>query len=346
MLSRPARRLSFQKPLALFIGTVLGASGFSRAHATPLQDKQGTWTIQGENDAVTTLKGTSDQYYTSGLRINWTSGTDNLPGPFAMINRTLLGEGMQRMSLGVQQLIFTPSNTQTPNPSPRDRPYAGLLLGTINMINDTDLSRSVFGIQLGVMGPDALGRQLQNGFHGAIGDTSNLGWHHQLANQPIFQVQAGRTWRLPLGTIGGANGLSFDMLPAAAARIGDYRIAGTIGDTFRFGQGLDSDFGVPTIGAGTDGTDAYKQTRPVAWYFFGGVTGNAVAYDATLEGNTLRKNSLHVNKKWDVGEIHAGVAVMFYGLRVSYSQVWQTQEFTTARSGLFNYGSLNVSAKF
>nr|WP_242010088.1 lipid A deacylase LpxR family protein [Acetobacter conturbans] len=335
-----------RRPAMLLLGTVFGISAISQAHATPLQDHQGTWTLQGENDAVSTLNGTSDQYYTSGLRFNWTSGTDELPAPIATINRAILGKGMQRISLGLQQMIFTPSNTQAATPSPRDRPYAGVLLGTINLINDTDLSRSVFGIQLGVMGPDALARQLQNGFHGAIGDTSNKGWQHQLANQPIFQVQMGRTWRLPLGTIGGANGLSFDMLPTAAARIGDYRIAGTIGDTIRFGQGLDSDFGVPTIGSGTDGTDAYKETRTVPWYFFGGVTGDAVAYDATLEGNTLRSNSPHVNKKWDVGEIHAGLAVMFYGVRLSYSQVWQTQEFTAARSGLFNYGSVALSAKF
>ncbi len=325
---------------------VAGLVVSSGVHATPLQDNQGTWTLQGENDAVSTLKGTSDQYYTSGLRLNWTSGTDNLPAPIATVNRAILGPGMQRISIGVQQLIFTPSNTQIATPSPRDRPYSSLLLGTVNLISDTDLSRGVFGIQFGIMGPDALGEQLQNGFHGAIGDTSNKGWRHQLSNQPIFQVQYGRTWRLPLGTLGGRNGISFDMLPTVAARVGDYRTAGTIGDTIRFGQGLDSDFGVPTIGAGTDGTDAYKGTRAVPWYFFGGVTGDAVGYDASLQGNTMRSNSPHVNKKWDVGEIHAGVAVMFYGVRISYSQVWQTQEFSTARSGLFNYGSLAASAKF
>ncbi|GBQ24911.1 hypothetical protein AA0472_1579 [Acetobacter estunensis NRIC 0472] len=327
---------------AMLVGTVLAPT----ARATPLQDDQNTWTLQGENDAVTTLKGTSDQYYTSGLRFNWTSRTDHLPGPLAAVNRFVLGRGMQRVSAGVQQLIFTPSDTQTATPSSRDRPYAGVLLGTLNLINDTDLSRSVFGIQMGVMGPASGARQLQNGFHGAIGDTQNLGWHHQLKNQVIFQVQMGRTWRLPLGNIGGANGIFFDMLPSASARAGDYRIAGTLGDTFRIGQGLDSDFGVPTIGAGTDGTDAYKATRMVPWYIFGGVSGDAVAYDATLQGNTTLKNSPHVDKKPVVGEIHAGVAVMFYGVRISYSQVWQTQEFTTARSGLFNYGSLNASAKF
>ncbi|MBO1360648.1 lipid A deacylase LpxR family protein [Acetobacter sacchari] len=323
-----------------------GLLTISHAGATPLQDKQGTWTLQGENDAVSTLKGTSDQYYTSGLRLNWTSGTDDLPAPFAAVNRAILGEGMQRISMGVQQLIFTPHDTQIATPSTRDRPYSSLLLGTINLINDTDLSRSTFGIQFGVMGPAGLGRQLQNGFHSAIGDTKNLGWSHQLANQPIFQVQGGRIWRLPLATIGGRNGISFDMLPNVNAAVGDYRIVGELADTLRIGQGLDSDFGTPTISPGTDGTDAYKATRPFAWYAFGGVSGDAVGYDASLQGNTMRSNSPHVAKKWDVGEIHAGLAVMFYGLRVSYSQVWQTQQFKTARSGLFNYGSLMVSAKF
>lgn len=325
----------------------------STAHATPLQDKQGTWTLQGENDAVSTLKSTSDQYYTSGLRLNWTSGTDTLPTPIAAINKAIWGEGVQRISMGLQQMIFTPRDTQSASPwgpGPqkssllRDRPYAGVLLGTINLINDTDLSRSVLGIQVGVMGPAALGRQLQNGFHGAIGDTKNLGWSHQLQNQPIFQVQGGRTWRLPLVNVAG---IEMDMLPSVAAAAGDYQIYGRIGDMIRIGQGLNSDFGTPTINAaGTDGTDAYKATRPFAWYLFGGVTGQAVGYDATLQGNTMRTNSLHVDKRWDVGEIHAGLAIMFYGLRVSYSQVWQTQQFKGAKSGLFNYGSLMVSAKF
>lgn len=335
----------------LMAGSALAS--FSDAKATPLQDKQGTWTLQGENDAVSTLNGTSDQYYTSGLRLNWTSGTDTLPTPIAAINKAIWGEGVQRISMGLQQMIFTPRDTQSPDPWGagksqtsllRDRPYASVLLGTINLINDTDTSRSIFGIQVGVMGPAGLGRQLQNGFHGAIGDTKNQGWSHQLQNQPIFQVQGGRTWRLPLAKVAG---IELDMLPSAAAAIGDYQIYGRIGDMIRIGQGLDSDFGVPTIqAAGTDGSDAYKATRGFAWYFFGGVTGEAVGYDASLQGNTMRSNSLHVNKKWDVGEIHAGLAVMFYGLRVSYSQVWQTQQFDGAKSGLFNYGSLMVSAKF
>lgn len=315
----------------------------SIAEAAPAQDSHAIWTLQGENDAVSTLKGTSDQYYTSGLRFNWTSATDNLPKPFHDLTRFLLGDGVQRVSLGVQQLIFTPSNTQVANPALGTRPYSGVLLGTANFISDTDNTRSVVGIQAGVLGPAALGRQLQNGFHGAIGDTKNLGWSHQLANQPIFQVQAGRIWRFPVAKV---YGIGADVLPAVSGAAGDYRTYADAAATFRIGQGLESDFGTSTIGPGLDGTDAFVQAAPIAWYLFGGVEGQAVAYDATLQGNTVRSNSPHVSKVWDVGEIHAGLAVMWHGVRLSYSQVWQTAEFKTSRSGLFNYGSLKLSVKF
>ncbi|AQS89236.1 hypothetical protein A0U93_03105 [Neoasaia chiangmaiensis] len=313
------------------------------ANATPLQDPYGTWTVQGENDAVSTLKGTSDQYYTSGLRVGWTSGTDNLPKPFHDLNQFLLGQGVQRVSLDVQQSIFTPHATQAVNPPAGDHPYAGVLLGTVNFINDTDLSRSVAGIQFGVLGPGGLGRQVQNGFHNLISDTPNKGWAHQIGNQPVFQVQAGRIWRLPIVNF---HGFGMDVLPAVSGAAGDYRTYGDVAGTIRIGQGLKSDFGNATVGPGLDGTDAFTPVQPFDWYFYGGVEGQAVAYDATLQGNTLRNNSPHVSKTWDVGEIHAGLAVMWHGVRLSYSQNWQTAEFKTSRSGLFNYGSLKLSVKF
>ncbi|XAO71889.1 MAG: lipid A deacylase LpxR family protein [Acetobacteraceae bacterium] len=236
---------------------LLGGARVAQAAASPPTDPRSIWTIQAENDAVSALKGTSDQYYTSGLRVNWTSGTDQLPRFFSRINRALLGDGVQRMSAGVQQLIFTLSNTQAATSLAGDRPYAGVLLGTLNLINDTDLSRSVVGTQLGVMGPAAGGRQMQNGFHSVIGDSPNRGWDHQLRNQPVFQVQGGRIWRFPLIKVAG---IETDIMPAISAAMGDHRIYGGGAAILRIGQGLDSDFGnaeeghrvMPVLGIGGD----------------------------------------------------------------------------------------------
>ena len=323
------------------LGAAAALSG--PAAATPLQDPYGTWTIQGENDAVSTQKGTSDQYYTSGLRIGWTSGTDNQPPAISNLNRLIWGDGVQRIALGLQQSIFTPRLTQINPPDPRDRPYAGVLLATVNLISDTDTTRSVFGLQAGVLGSYAGGYQVQNGFHSLIGDTPNRGWSHQLPNQPVLQLQAMRTWRFPVVD---AYGISVDLLPSVSAAGGDFRTYAQAGGTVRIGQGLDSDFGTPRISPGMDGTDAYKATRPFAWYAFAGVDGQAVAYDATLQGSTFRTGEPHVSKIWDVGEFEGGLALLYHGVRLAYTQTWQTQEFNGQRSGLFNFGSVVLSAKF
>ncbi len=325
----------------LAVGVALAAT-VQAAKADPLQDPYGTWTLQAENDAVSTLKGTSDQYYTSGLRFGWTSGTNNQPPAISNLNSFIWGPGTQRIAIGLQQLIFTPRQTQVSQPAPGDRPYAGVLLATVNLISDTDVTRSVAGIQAGVLGSYAGGYQVQNGFHSLISDTPNRGWSHQLPNQPILEIDAGRTWRLPLIT---RYGISADVLPEVSGEAGDFRTYAQIGGTVRIGQGLDSDFGTPRITPGLDGTDAYKATRPFVWYAFAGADGQAVAYDATLQGSTFRSGEPHVSKIWDVGEFEGGAAVLWHGFRLSYTQTWQTNEFQNSKA-LFNFGSVALSAKF
>ncbi|MEJ1976279.1 MAG: lipid A-modifier LpxR family protein [Acetobacteraceae bacterium] len=97
------------------------------AWAQPPEDTANIVTLQIENDAVSTLRGTSDQYYTSGLRLGWTSGTNQVPGFLDDAGHAVWGDGVQRVSLDLTQSIFTPRNTQTPNPSRQDRPYAAIL---------------------------------------------------------------------------------------------------------------------------------------------------------------------------------------------------------------------------
>lgn len=342
MRSMTTRTRAIAPVLGVSIGLALGVSS-TPAAAELQQDPYGTWTAQVENDAVSTLKGTSDQYYTSGLRLGWTSGTDNQPAVISNLNRFIWGPGVQRIAVGLQQSIFTPRNTQSNVTVPGDRPFAGSLLATVNLISDTDMTRSVAGIQAGVVGSYAGGYQVQNGFHSIIGDTLNRGWSRQLPNQPILQIQAGRTWRLPLAT---RYGISADVLPTVSGAAGDYRTYAQIGGTVRIGQGLDSDFGTPRISPGLDGTDAYKGTRRFAWYAFAGADGQAVAYDVTLDGSTFRSNQPHVSRIWDVGEFEGGAALIFHGFRLTYTQTWQTQEFKGAKSGLFNFGSIALSTKF
>ncbi len=313
------------------------------ARAEPPQDPKGIFTFQVENDAVSTFKGTSDQYYTSGLRLGYTSGTNAIPDFLAGFGRAVWGDGVQRISIDISQSIFTPRNTQLSQPDPRDRPYAGYLNATLGLLHDTDETRSLLAVSLGVVGPAALGRVVQNGFHDIIGDTPNRGWSSQLRDEPAIELLAERTFRLPITRF---YGLETDALPALTAGVGTVRDYVQAGVSFRVGQGLNSDFGVPRIRPGLSGSDAYTPNRPFAWYVFAGADGQEVARDVFLDGSTFRGRSLSVDKRPYLGELQLGLAAMFYGVRLTYTQTWQTESFKGQKSGLFNFGSLALSARF
>jgi hypothetical protein len=329
----------------LAASTAILIAAAAQAHAqaqTPQADPDSIWTIQVENDAVSTLKGTSDQYYTSGLRVGWTSGADAVDFA-AAAGHAIWGDGTTRISLELTQSLFTPRDTQSDPPNPNDRPYAGELLLTGGLVHDTAGTRDLVALSLGVVGPAALGEEVQNGFHSIIGDTSNRGWHYQVPDEVAANLLVQRTWRLPLADFGP---VQVDVLPSATAAIGDVRDYAQLGGVARIGQGLNSDFGTARIEPGLNGSDAFTATAPIVWYAFAGADGQAVAYDVSLDGNKFRNDTPSVHRTWDVGEFEAGLAAIFYGVRVTYTQTWQTQEFRGARSGLFNFGSLAASVKF
>lgn len=330
--------MSTRLPVLFTASLLLGLTA-TAAIADPPADPNHTVTIQLENDS--TNPG-SDKYYTSGERIAYTSPTDAVPGPLAAFGHLLLGDGQQRFALDLSQNIYTPLQDKPANPPLNDRPYAAVLLGTISLVQDTDKTRTVLALGLGVIGPDALGEDVQNGFHDFIGQGKIAGWSTQIGNQPVVQLTADRTWRIPLGGIGG---LESDILPSATAAAGTFRIYAQGGGTLRLGQGLDSDFGAPRIRPGLTGTDAYVPTRPFAWYVFLGVDGQAVAWDETLDGLPFGA-SRHVTRQPFVGEAQFGFALMAWGVRLTALQVLQSNEFTGQRGGLFQFTSAAISVKF
>lgn len=324
---------------ALAAATVFLASASAAASAEPAPDPAAILTIQLENDST---RPGSDNYYTSGERIAYTSPTGQVPAPLASLGHMLLGEGQQRMGLELSQNIYTPLLDKVANPPLSDRPYAGVLLGTVSLIQDTDTTRTALALGLGVIGPAALGEQVQNGFHTLIGQGDVGGWHTQIGNQPVIQLTADRIWRLPIGQVGG---LESDVLPSLTAGAGTFRIYGQAGGTVRVGQGLGSDFGAPRIRPGMTGLDAYTPTQPFAWYIFAGVDGQAVAWDETLDGLPFAK-SRHVTRTPFVGEFQAGLTVMAWGARLTAMQVLQSNEFRGQGNGLFQFTSVSVSFRF
>jgi hypothetical protein len=323
------------------LGGLAALLGAGAAQAAPPPDPSSIWTLQDENASISTASLT-DRYYVNGLKLGWTSPTDAVPAFLATLGHTLWDEGQQRIGFSVTQQIYTPADTQLTVPDPRDRPYAGLLLGNFSLLSDTDTSRSVLMLSVGVAGPGAGGEGIQNGFHDLIGQGEVHGWNAQISNTAAFEVLSGRTWRLPIAQFAG---LETDALPSLTAAAGDVRDYVQAGVTVRLGQGLNSDFGAPRLLPGLSGGDAYVETRPFAWYVFAGLDGQAVGYDLLLQSSPFRGGP-HVDLVWDVGEAQAGLAILAYGMRFSFTWVAQTQEFQGQHGGLHQFGSGALSVKF
>ena len=192
------------------------------------------------------------------------------------------------------------------------------------------------------LAPWQVGSRSQNGFHDLINDGHVNGWGYQIHNTPAIEALHERTWRLPIGNIGG---LETDALPALTLGVGDVRDYVQTGVSLRIGQGLNSDFGVPRVRPGLSGGDAYTPTRPIAWYAFVGADGQAVAYDLLLQSSPFRGGP-HVSPIWDVAELQAGVAVMAFGARLTLAYVVQTPEFHGQIGGLHQFVSVSLSMRF
>jgi lipid A 3-O-deacylase len=338
-------KILFALPVALLGCSLVHAQARAQAQAqtapAPLNDPAGILTITEENDAFS-VPGT-DRYYTNGTSFSYVTPTGALPEFLANFGHNLIGPGSQRLEFDLQQVIYTPVDTQAYNPNPDDRPYAGQLTLHTTLIQDTDTTRTLAQVSFGLVGGAALGQPVQNGFHSLIGDTPSNGWHHQLHNEPTLDFLGARTWRYDLASFdGGAFGIQ--ALPQATAQVGNSEIYAQAGGIVRIGSGLDSDYGPAVIEPVMTGTNAYTPTQPLVWYIFAGASGRLVAHDLLVQGNDFQ-SSRGVDLTPVQGDAEVGAAIIAFGVRLSATEIFTTSEFHHAAPA-FQYGSIALSTRF
>ena len=244
------------------------------------------------------------------------------------------------------QSIFTPENHRASNPSLSDRPYAGWLYTGLDFIQDCD-ARQLDSLQLlgGIVGPWALGRQVQNNVHALFGEQLARGWNHQLGNEFGFTASWERKWRfnreLP-------QGYSWEILPGAGIAAGNVFTFAEVGFLVRWGRGLKADWGPQMIRPGNSGTSYFSPGRAgvkFGWDVFFGTQGRLVARNIFLDGNTFQ-NSRSVVKERVVADLIVGTELFSVGgLRFGFSLVSRTPEFRKQR-GMDTFGSFNGACAF
>lgn len=313
-------------------------------------------TFQTENDFFAPGSNT-DEHYTNGLRLSLVMPLEDdcigLGGPVQGLaawlkpSRTVMAT--ERIGYSIGQSIFTPDDTEATELIEDDRPYAGWLYvglsyqATYERWNGSAVQDTV-QLDLGVVGPAALGEEVQRTYHDLLGFDDVRGWHNQLHNEPGVSLSLERKWRSAEAETISGTGLSVDMIPFLHATLGNVLTYGGGGAMFRLGQGLSSDFGPPRIRPGLPGSEAFRPDGSFAWYLFAGAEVQAVAHNIFLDGNTFR-DSHSVDREVLVGDLQAGLALIYDDWRITYTHILRTPEFEE-QDEVDQFGALTVSLRF
>ena len=308
---------------------------------------QGTHSVQVENDL---FGSTNDRHYTHGMRYSWTSAPHKLP-PWWCQLACRLGflpqSGSARTSLALGQSMFTPEDITVRELIPEDRPYAGWLYVTGGYVIEGSSKRDLHTVEftLGIVGPQSFADTTQTRWHELIGSPRPNGWSNQLDNEPGLVIGYERKRRFP-----GKTGMSWvpevDLTPHGAVNLGNVYTHAAAGVTLRLGSGLDNDYGAPLIQPSLSGSGFFEESKDRAfnWYVFAGGSARLVARNIFLDGNTFA-TSHHVNKEPLVGDLQAGLVLSYANWRLSYTQIFRTQEFQ-GQDDFDRFGALSLSIRF
>lgn len=288
----------------------------------------------------------TDRAYTNGFRFAYTTSETGTPEWLVNTVRSLPlfpDAAPIRSSFAFGQSIFTPEDIERSDPDPDDRPYAAWLYGSAAFLADSGDRLDRLELQLGVVGPYALGEPVQNTVHGIIGSEKARGWDHQLNNEPGVILSYERTWRSAY--VAAPFGIGFDLSPHVGVALGNVLTQASAGATMRLGYDLPADYGPPRIRPSAPGSDFFIPPSGFGWYLFASVEGRAVARNIFLDGNTF-EDSPNVTKNPLVGDLQIGLAVTFGDVRLAYTHVYRTMEFEEQSDNIAQYGAFSLSVRF
>lgn len=293
--------------------------------------RRGSWTFVTENDKY--FAGT-DRHYTNGLKLLWLGETsldeseEFIQGVANWVPTLRTDADQQRYKLGLAlgQNIYTPEDTETTVLQPDDRPYAGwLYVAMLAQAQEKDGKMlRVVELSLGVVGPSALGRQAQNGWHDIIQVPHAQGWEHQLANEPALMLSWERRYRLHTLELGGRR--VFDLIGRGRATLGNVHTHLAVGGKVRLGWNLPADFGADLIRpaggaiANTGGQSGFSA------HAFLSAEARLVGRNIFLDGNTWRYSHA-VRKRPLIGDFSAGVVLTWPRFQITYTQDMRTREY-------------------
>ncbi|MEH8015766.1 lipid A deacylase LpxR family protein [Rheinheimera muenzenbergensis] len=332
-----------RKTLALLVG------GWALVAQAQAQAGDGAVTVTVENDFFTA----SDNNYTNGIGVAWvsdeiTAEEDCFVGRWTQFWSFLpyvADDGYRTYAAwSVVQEMNTPDDITEANPSEDDQPYSGVLYVDSTLYAKQGNWTHAWQLKLGVVGPASGAGDVQREFHKLIGDDKPQGWHTQLPNEPVVNIDYTVAHLAAAGRVG--QSAQWRLVPMATAGIGNY-FTGVGGGVYaETGWNLLEALGVTALRSGlnTASTVGVKASDNWSVSFYGGVAAYGVVHYLPLDG-TLFRHSRSVSSEPLIGMASFGACLRRRGFTLSYSKTFFTDTFETQRQNT-NFGTVGVSWMF
>jgi hypothetical protein len=286
--------------------------------------------VRADNDAFNFWRGITDrpdQEYTNGDEVTvefsaapwWGRRFASRRAPCTGTETS--GTRCLTTSLSIAQDMYTPRPHHEPREVPdwrNERPYAALLYGNAEGRVVGEGSLETVGLLVGVTGPPAFGEFAQRTAHRLSGVYSRnpVGWDTQVGFEPLLMMSGRTTRRFAGRTASGA--AVVDVMPQAGVSLGNVLTAAEAGFETRVGMNLSSPWW----------TSGWGSRAPIELYVLGGLRGQAVAHNLTLDGNTLGADR-RVDRTPLVGEYSVGIGGRYRDFVAQWRAVTRTREYRT-----------------
>lgn len=231
-----------------------------------------------ETDDDSYLAQGSDRYYTAGTFIYFRHAL-NVDSNRHLQNKVL--------EFTAGQKLFTPHSGSITyyglpdNPKYIDRPFAGYLYigSSLNLLykNESNLKLTA---QIGVVGPDAFGKQTQDFIHDNFGLYHPSGWEYQIDND--WELNLSAQYNRLLGRWAWA-----DVTLTSYANLGNGFTGAGIGPMLRLGD-FNQLFNSESTQSTAIQSRSFKPLNKRELFFYYKPQLNAVIYDATVQGSLFK----------------------------------------------------------
>ena len=288
------------------------------------------FSIQTDNDLYTSI--TQDRYYTNGISFKYN-----------YITKKKSSEIIKNIiSFELGHHMYTPYVATVKIPEDHDRPFAAYLFGAMsyNLFykNESILKAS---FQIGTIGPNALGKEIQDFVHDIYGFEKAIGWRYQIENAFALNLNFDYIKKLKFNNyidINWVNNVKLgtvhtDISTGFYGRIGIKPLQKIINSIAFNGNLNDSKSGFQNK------SEAFIYIKPMIHY---------IAYDATIEGGFLNNNS-PITFNIEPIKFTSEIGIRFTANRFNfgYTVNYHTKKLKSIRVPKRNfYGTIQVNYQF